>query len=124
MRCAVLGDPIDHSLSPAIHGAAYRALGLEGWRYDAVQVPNGGLAGFLEGLDPAEWRGLSLTAPLKREAVPLLTSYDEWVAATGGCNTVLLEPDGTRHGLNTDVTGALMVLNEHDVPLELSLIHI
>lgn len=118
MRCAVLGDPIDHSLSPAIHGAAYRALGLEGWRYDAVQVPNGGLAGFLEGLDPAEWRGLSLTAPLKREAVPLLTSYDEWVAATGGCNTVLLEPDGTRHGLNTDVTGALMVLNEHDVPLE------
>ncbi len=38
MRCAVLGDPIDHSLSPVIHGAAYRALGLEGWRYDAVQV--------------------------------------------------------------------------------------
>ena len=118
MRCAVLGDPIDHSLSPAIHGAAYRALGLDGWRYHAVQVPSGGLAGFLDGLDPAEWRGLSLTAPLKREAVPLLTSYDEWVAATGGCNTVLLEPDGTRHGLNTDVTGALMVLNEHDAPLD------
>src|SRR4051812_47513206 len=118
MRCAVLGDPVDHSLSPVIHRAAYRDLGLQDWRYDAVQVPAGGLAAFVDGLDPAEWRGLSLTMPLKREALPILSSYDEWVSATGACNTVLLEPDGTRHGLNTDVTGALMVLGEHDVPLE------
>jgi shikimate dehydrogenase len=118
VRCAVLGDPIDHSLSPVIHRAAYAALGLDGWQYDAVQVPSGGLAGFVDGLDPSTWRGLSLTMPLKREAVPLLGSYDAWVGATGACNTVLLEPDGSRHGLNTDVTGALMVLGEHDVPLE------
>ncbi len=118
MRCAVLGDPIDHSLSPVIHRAAYAALGLDGWQYDAEQVPSGGLAGFLDGLDPTTWRGLSLTMPLKREAVPLLGSYDEWVGATGACNTVLLEPDGSRHGLNTDVTGALMALGEHDVPME------
>ncbi len=118
MRCAVLGDPIDHSLSPVIHRAAHAALGLDGWQYDAVRVPSGGLAGFLDGLDPRTWRGLSLTMPLKREAVPLLGSYDEWVRATGACNTVLLEPDGSRHGLNTDVTGALMVLGEHDVPVE------
>lgn len=118
MRCAVLGDPVGHSLSPHIHRAAYEGLGLDGWDYDARLVPTGGLAGFLDGLDPAEWRGLSLTMPLKREAVPLLTTQDEWVAATGACNTVVLDPDGTRHGLNTDVTGALMVLGEHDVPLE------
>jgi len=118
MRCAVLGDPIDHSLSPLIHRAAYAALGLQEWRYDAVLVSSGGLAGFVDGLDPAEWRGLSLTMPLKREALPLLGSYDEWVRATGACNTVLLEPDGGRHGLNTDVTGALMVLGEHEAPLE------
>ncbi|WP_084152073.1 shikimate dehydrogenase [Nocardioides halotolerans] len=117
MRCAVLGDPIDHSLSPVIHRAAYAALGLDDWRYDAVPVPAGGLAGFLDGLDPAEWRGLSLTMPLKREALPLLGSHDDWVRDTGACNTVLLEPDGSRHGLNTDVTGALMVLGEHDVPV-------
>ena len=118
MRCAVLGDPIDHSLSPVIHAAAYGALGLGDWHYEAVQVPAGGLAGFLDGLDPARWRGLSLTAPLKREAVRLLDSTDEWVGATGACNTLLLEPDGTRRGLNTDVTGALRVLEAHDGPLE------
>ena len=118
MRCAVLGDPIDHSLSPVIHRAAYAALGLDDWEYDAVLVPAGGLSGFVDGLDPATWRGLSLTMPLKREAVPLLDSYDEWVRATGACNTVLIEQDGKRHGLNTDVTGALMVLGEHDVPME------
>jgi shikimate dehydrogenase len=118
VRCAVLGDPVDHSLSPVIHRAAYRDLGLDDWRYDAVQVAAGHLAAFVEALDPAEWRGLSLTMPLKREVLPLLTSHDEWVAATGACNTVLLERDGTRHGLNTDVTGALMVLGEHEVSLE------
>jgi shikimate dehydrogenase len=118
VRCAILGDPVDHSLSPVIHRAAYDALGLADWQYDAVQVRAGGLSAFLDELEPAEWRGLSLTMPLKREAVPLLTSYDEWVRATGACNTVLLEPDGSRHGLNTDVTGALMVLNEHDVPMQ------
>jgi shikimate dehydrogenase len=118
VRCAVLGDPIDHSLSPVIHRAAYAALGLDGWEYDAERVPPGGLAAFLDDLDPEEWRGLSLTMPLKREVVPLLGSYDEWVRATGACNTVLIEPDGSRHGLNTDVTGALMVLGEHDVPME------
>jgi shikimate dehydrogenase len=105
-------------LSPVIHRAAYRGLGLEGWQYDAIQVASGHLAAFVDGLDPAEWRGLSLTMPLKREALPLLSSRDEWVAATGVCNTVLLEPDGGRHGLNTDVTGARMVLGEHDVPME------
>jgi shikimate dehydrogenase len=118
MRCAVLGDPIDHSLSPVIHRAAYDAWGLADWRYDPVAVASGHLAAYVEGLDPAQWRGLSLTMPLKREALALLDSHDEWVAATGVCNTILLEPDGSRHGLNTDVTGALMVLNDHDVTFQ------
>ncbi|QIG43499.1 shikimate dehydrogenase [Nocardioides anomalus] len=118
MRCAVLGDPIQHSLSPVIHNTAYDALGLEGWEYDAVLVAAGHLAGFVDDLDPGRWRGLSLTAPLKREAVPLLTSHDPWVDATGVCNTLLLEEDGTRRGLNTDVTGAMAVLEAHDGAVE------
>jgi shikimate dehydrogenase len=109
MRCAVLGDPIDHSLSPALHRAAYVALGLD-WTYDAVQVPSGGLADFLAGLDD-QWRGLSLTMPLKREAMPLVTSRDPWAGLAGAANTVLLDSDGV-HGLNTDVPGAIAALRE------------
>jgi shikimate dehydrogenase len=103
MRCAVLGDPIEHSLSPALHRAAYVALGLD-WTYDAVRIPSGGLAAYVDGLG-REWRGLSLTMPLKREAVPLLTSQDRWTQVSGAANTVLLDAAGGRHGLNTDVPG-------------------
>jgi shikimate dehydrogenase len=109
MRCAVLGDPIEHSLSPELHRAAYVALGLD-WTYDAVQVPSGALADFLGDLDDS-WRGLSLTMPLKREAMPLLTSRDAWASLAGAANTLLLDPDGV-HGLNTDVPGAIAALRE------------
>jgi shikimate dehydrogenase len=104
VRCAVLGDPVEHSLSPALHRAAYAALGLD-WTYDAVRVPAGGLAAYVAGLGP-EWRGLSLTMPLKREVLPLLTSRDRWTEVSGAANTLLLDADGGRHGLNTDVPGA------------------
>jgi len=110
MRCAVLGDPVEHSLSPVLHRAAYVALGLD-WTYDAVRVPDGGLAAYVAGLGP-EWRGLSLTMPLKREVVPLLTSRDRWTEMSGAANTVLLDADGGRHGLNTDVPGAEAAIAE------------
>jgi shikimate dehydrogenase len=103
MRCAVLGDPIEHSLSPVLHRAAYDAWGLD-WSYDAVRVASGGLAAYVGGLD-ADWRGLSLTMPLKREVLPLLTTRDAWTDLSGAANTVLLDEHG-RHGLNTDVPGA------------------
>ena len=69
-RAAVLGHPVAHSLSPALHRAAYSALGLD-WTYDAVDVTSSDLPGFLDGLGP-EWVGLSLTMPLKRAVLPLL----------------------------------------------------
>jgi shikimate dehydrogenase len=116
MRCAVLGDPVEHSLSPVLHRAAYDALGLD-WTYDAIRVPSGGLADYLEGLDDT-WRGLSLTMPLKREAMSLLTSRDRWADLAGAANTVLLDPDG-RHGLNTDVPGAIAAIRAvTDAPVD------
>jgi shikimate dehydrogenase len=116
VRCAVLGDPIEHSLSPVLHRAAYAALGLD-WTYDAVRVPAGGLAAHVAGLGP-DWRGLSLTMPLKREAVPLLTSRDAWTEISGVATTLLLDANGGRHGLNTDVAGAEAALAEAtDAPL-------
>jgi shikimate dehydrogenase len=110
VRCAVLGDPVEHSLSPVLHRAAYAELGLD-WSYDAVRVGAGGLAAYVDGLDD-QWRGLSLTMPLKREVVPMLTSRDHWTEISGVANTLLLDTDGGRHGLNTDVPGAEAALGQ------------
>ncbi len=108
-RCAVLGSPITHSLSPALHRAAYGRLGLD-WTYAAIDVPSTALGGFLEGLDET-WRGLSLTMPLKREATDLVYSLDHWASVSGAANTILLDGD-RRHGFNTDVPGAMGAIRE------------
>ena len=94
MKCAVLGDPIAHSLSPVLHRAAYAELGLD-WTYAAVRVPAGTLVAFLEGLD-GTWRGLSLTMPLKRELVPLADEVSDVARRAGAANTLVLA-DGRRH---------------------------
>lgn len=107
-RAAVLGSPIAHSLSPVLHRAAYAALGLDGWRYDAVEVVEDELAGFVRGLDPS-WAGLSLTMPLKRAVLPLLAGRSDLAAAVGAVNTVTF-PDGVPQGDNTDVHGIVAAL--------------
>ncbi|MCB8992643.1 MAG: shikimate dehydrogenase [Nocardioidaceae bacterium] len=111
-RCAVLGSPIKHSLSPVLHRAAYEALGLD-WSYEAIEVDSSSLEGFLDQLS-APWRGLSLTMPLKRTVMSLLTDVDDWARRSGAANTVVLE-SGRRHGHNTDVTGAMAALVELDL---------
>ena len=67
-RLAVLGSPIDHSQSPALHVAAYRTLGLD-WEYGRFEVAEAELASFLDAHD--DWAGFSLTMPLKTELVRL-----------------------------------------------------
>ena len=62
-RCAVLGKPVAHSLSPVLHNAAYRSLKLDDWLYDKHEVGEDDLDAFLKGLD-STWAGLSLTMPL------------------------------------------------------------
>jgi shikimate dehydrogenase len=100
-RLAVLGSPIAHSKSPALHAAAYRVLGLD-WDYGIADVPSGELARFVANLD-GSWRGLSLTMPLKKEILPLLDRRHDLVELTGAANTVLFD-NGVR-GFNTDVFG-------------------
>jgi len=114
MKAAVLGSPIAHSLSPVLHRAAYRALGLDDWTYEAIECVEAGLAGLVGSLDH-EWAGLSLTMPLKRTVLPLLDHADPLVAVTGGANTVVFRPDG-RYGYNTDVRGVVDALTEAGVP--------
>jgi shikimate dehydrogenase len=110
MKAAVLGSPIAHSLSPALHRAAYAELGLDDWTYEAIECDEAGLAGLVSsrGLD---WVGLSLTMPLKRTVLPLLDYVDPVAVATGGANTVVFRPEG-RYGYNTDVQGIVDALTE------------
>ena len=108
-RLAVLGSPIAHSKSPAIQRAAFRVLGLE-WAYEAAEVTGEQLADFVTSCGP-EWRGLSLTMPLKRDVLSLLTSRHELVEVVGAANTVLFTDEGPR-GFNTDVMGAQRALRE------------
>jgi shikimate dehydrogenase len=100
-RCAVLGSPIEHSLSPTLHRAAYAHLGLN-WTYDRVEVDEQRLAAFVCGLD-ASWRGLSLTMPLK-VAVLELGEVDQLAQLAAAGNTLILE-GGKRSVYNTDVGG-------------------
>ncbi|MGH3274352.1 MAG: shikimate dehydrogenase [Streptosporangiaceae bacterium] len=113
MRAAVLGAPIAHSLSPVLHTAAYAALGLDGWTYEAIECDAAGLPGLLDTLGP-EWSGLSLTMPLKRAVLPLLDQAEPLVAEVGGANTLIFGTAG-RQGFNTDVPGMITALAEAGV---------
>jgi shikimate dehydrogenase len=110
----VLGSPITHSLSPALHAAAYAALGLDGWSYTRVECVEDGLAAFVSGLG-AEWAGLSLTMPLKRVALRVATEVSPEAAAIGAANTLLLAP-GRRRAENTDAPGMADALREAGLP--------
>lgn len=111
-RLQVWGDPIAHSLSPALHGAAYAALGVD-WTYDRRRVGAAGFTRALAGLD-ASYRGLSLTMPLKSAAHAASVTRDRPALLTGSVNTLLLDAAGP-HGFNTDIGGIARDLCEHDV---------
>jgi shikimate dehydrogenase len=105
-RAAVLGSPIAHSLSPALHRAAYAELGLD-WHYEALECREKDLPGVIA----RPWAGLSLTMPLKRVVLPLLDEASDLAHAVGGANTVVYD-GGRRLGFNTDVYGVVTALAE------------
>lgn len=119
-RLAVLGSPIAHSKSPAIHSAAYAVLGLP-WEYGMADVTGAALPDYIAGLDE-HWRGLSLTMPLKRDVLPLLDSRERLVDVVGGANTVRLTDEGVL-GANTDVHGVEQALRDAGVD-GVELVHI
>ncbi|WP_329020976.1 shikimate dehydrogenase [Streptomyces sp. NBC_01601] len=111
-QLAVLGSPIGQALSPVLHRAAYRVLGLD-WTYRAIDCTPDQLEQFLADMDEG-WAGLSLTMPLKRAAVPLLDEVSPLVHATGTANTVIRR--GRRLlGENTDVDGMVQALRDAGV---------
>ncbi len=107
----VLGHPIRHSLSPAMHNAALKSLSgkdsrFSSWSYFAFDVPPTQLAEALPRFIERGFRGLNLTIPHKVDVVPLLTSVDSLAARMGAVNTLIIDPvtQGI-HGVNTDGYG-------------------
>lgn len=110
-RAAVCGSPIRHSLSPVLHSAAYRALGLTDWTYDRVELSADELAPWVAGLDES-WRGLSLTMPLKEAAFAVAQTVTELARMVGSINTLVRTPSEGWSAHNTDVVGIERALAE------------
>ncbi|MCH7231802.1 shikimate dehydrogenase [Glycomyces sp. L485] len=110
MQAAVLGKPIVHSLSPAIHNAGYDAAGLTDWVYTRHECDEAGLASFVDRLDET-WAGLSLTMPLKEIALVVADEVTPVAEAIGAANTLVLR-GGRRLADNTDAPGMVDALAE------------
>jgi len=113
--CGVIGNPVGHSLSPAIHNAAFRTLGLNfvylAWQVDAIGDAVKGLRAL------GNFRGASVTIPHKVAAMQFLDQVEPTAKRIGAINTIVAE-HGELTGYNTDATGALRALREGGVKLK------
>lgn len=113
--CGLIGNPVEHSLSPAIHNAAFQALGLN-YVYLAFKVED--LPGAVKGLRAlGNLRGFSVTIPHKVAIIPLLDEVEPMAKHIGAVNTIVIE-NGRLLGSNTDASGALRALADAEVALK------
>ncbi|MGQ9560142.1 MAG: shikimate dehydrogenase [Candidatus Oleimicrobiaceae bacterium] len=113
LTLGLIGDPVDHSLSPRLHGHLLRALGVNGC-YHAFRVPRAELAAAVAGLKALGIRGVNVTIPHKEAILPLLDKLSEEARAVGAVNVVANE-QGRLVGYNTDVCGVELALKRHGV---------
>jgi shikimate dehydrogenase len=111
--CGVIGDPIEHTLSPAMHNALYKHLSLD-FVYLAFKVASQDLEKAVAGMRAMNFRGLNVTIPHKVAVIPLLDRMDILADKIGAVNTIVND-DGILTGYNTDAHGFLKALLERDV---------
>lgn len=137
MRLVLLGYPLSHSLSPAMHNATLAHVGLSDWRYDAMPAPPERLGEAVAALRSADYAGANVTVPHKESVIPFLDGLTPVAQAIGAVNTILKEPrplgspspEREKHarerraggealvGHNTDAAGLLADLHAHGVKL-------
>ncbi len=113
---AVIGDPIDHSLSPNIHNAAFNALGMD-CTYIAYRIPRGELKEGIESLKQIKISGFNVTIPHKIEMMKYLDEASEECKIIGAANTVTNENDKLV-GYNTDMNGFLEPIKKRDIVIK------
>ncbi|MCX8188952.1 MAG: shikimate dehydrogenase [Nitrososphaeria archaeon] len=114
--CCLIGDPIEHTVSPIIHNAAFQKLGLN-YLYLAFKVKKSMLKEAIEGIKALNIKGLNVTIPHKIEVVKYLNEVDEIAERIGAVNTIV-NKDGVLKGYNTDGEGALMAIKENGFNLK------
>ncbi|MFC2065964.1 shikimate dehydrogenase [Chloroflexota bacterium] len=111
--CGIIGDPIEHTMSPVMHNAAFRKLGID-YVYVSFRVKNEGLVKAVEGMRALNIRGLNVTIPHKVAIMPLLDEVAPLAQKIGAVNTIVND-DGFLRGYNTDATGFLQPLLERGI---------
>jgi shikimate dehydrogenase len=109
-RLGVLGWPVAHSRSPAMHNAALAAVGLEGWRYQRLPVPPELFAETTRALGPAGFVGVNVTIPHKQAALALADRASPAAREIGAANTLTFAADGTIAAENTDAPGLIAAM--------------
>ncbi|NPA91777.1 MAG: shikimate dehydrogenase [Chloroflexi bacterium] len=113
----IIGWPVEHSLSPVMHNAAFHHRGMN-WAYVPLPVPPDRLRDAVRGLRALGFRGANVTIPHKQAVIPLVDSITPEAQAVGAVNTIVVESDGRMWGTNTDVLGFWSDLQAHDVQVE------
>ncbi len=113
---AIIGFPVEHTLSPVMHNAAFRSLGLD-WIYVSFSVPPGSIREAVEGIRALGIAGVNVTVPHKEAIIPYLDSLSHEASLFGAVNTIKNE-DGYLKGFNTDGEGFLMSMREIGVEPE------
>ena len=113
IKLAIIGYPLGHSLSPAMHNAALKELGIEG-NYVVLETPSDKLEERVNFLKEEGFRGFNVTIPHKVEIMKFLDSIDNFASTVGAVNTVVIDENKKLHGYNTDVYGFI-----HAIPAEI-----
>lgn len=113
-KLGIIGWPVEHSLSPAMHNAAFAALGLTDWHYELLPTQPDDLKDRLDHLSDAGYSGINVTVPHKQAVMPHLHHISLAARGIGSVNTILFE-DGRREGHNTDSVGFMLDLAAHQV---------
>lgn len=111
--CGLIGDPVEHSISPAIHNAAFKKSGLD-YIYLPFRVTSENLPGAITALRSLDLRGLNVTIPHKVAVMPLLDEIDAVAKNIGAVNTIV-NNNGHLTGYNTDAAGFLKSLVKRDI---------
>ena len=114
---AVIGSPVRHSLSPALHNAGFAATGVD-WVYAAFEVEAGGARAALDAMRIFGLGGLSVTMPHKEDVAELVDELDAAATALHSVNTVVPIGDGRLKGYSTDGAGFLASLAAQGVEVE------